>query len=355
VHRAWFTEIVTAEGANGFLRTRRPDTPDGEKDSTVSEGLSYGMMISVMMDDQKSFDSFFRYADHWSNKNGLMCWYVSADGTKALGTGGATDADQDIAWALLMAARRWGGRGSLSESYEGLAARQIGRIWRYEIDHEHHPDMLLPGDEWRGRDVFNPSYFAPYQYRLFGEVTGNVAGWENVIDRGYEIVNASLNEESGNRENGLVPAWCDSRGRPVEAFAGAEQNFQTDSARLPFRMILDFALTSDERAKAYLDKISRFFAEAGAANVIDGYDLNGRPHPDERTQDHGDGSAVFVGCAATGAMCDPRFVEFLNAAYERVQTGRLLARSRYYNHSWTVLSLLMLTGNFQTFDAAAKP
>jgi hypothetical protein len=28
-----------------------------------------------------------------------------------------------------------------------------------------------------------------------------------------------------------------------------------------------------------------------------------------------------------------------------VATGELLARSTYYNHSWTTLSLLMLSGN----------
>jgi len=35
----------------------------------------------------------------------------------------------------------------------------------------------------------------------------------------------------------------------------------------------------------------------------------------------------------------------VEAAYARVRTGQLLTRSRYYNHCWTVLSLLMLSGN----------
>ncbi len=354
-HAAWQQEIVTSEGAEGFLRTVRPDTPDGEPYSTVSEGISYGMMISVMMDDQASFDAFWKYADHWSNENGLMCWYVAADGSRALGTGGASDADEDIAWALLMAHRQWGDRGALSETYESLAKRQIDRIWRYEVDHEKWPDMFLPGDEWRGQNVFNPSYFAPHQYRVFGEVTGNVQGWQRVIDRGYEILDRCLNDASGNRENGLVPAWCDFEGRPVEAFPGAEQNYQTDSARLPFRMVLDWALSRDPRAKAYLDKICGFFQVQGAANIIDGYDLDGAPLPDRKTKDHGAGSAVFVGCAGAGAMCDPQYQSLLDATYERVKTGRLLARSRYYNLSWTVLSLLMMTGNFGTFGAGPDP
>ena len=350
-HTAWLNEIVTADGASGGLRTVRPDTPDGERNSTVSEGISYGMMISVMMDDQTSFDGFFRYADRWSNEHGLMCWYVAADGSRALGTGGASDADEDIAWALCLAAQRWGGRGSLSASYEELAIRQIQRIYDFEVDHHDWPDMFLPGDEWRGKNVFNPSYFAPYQYRLFGELTGAVDDWARVVDTGYAILDRCLNERSGNRENGLVPAWCTFEGEPVEAFFGAETNYQTDSARMPFRLALDWALYRDERAKAHLDKLCDFFMSQGAENIIDGYALDGAPLPDRKTVDHGEGSAVFVGCAAVGAMCDPKYTPLLQGGYERVKTGRLLARSRYYNQCWTVMTLLMLTGNFRTFTA----
>ena len=347
-HQAFMSEVVTSEGADGFLRTQRPDTPDGERNSTVSEGISYGLLISLMMDDQPSFDAFFKYADRWSNENGLMCWYIAADGRRALGTGGASDADEDIAWALLMASRAWGGKGSLSTSYEALAVRQIERIWEFEVDHEKWPFMFLPGDEWRGKNVFNPSYFAPNQYRLFGEVTGNVAGWKRVIDTGYEIIERCLNQRAGNQHNGLVPAWCTFEGQPVEAFPGAEQNYQTDAARLPFRMALDWAATKEPRAKAYLDKISSFFGALRAEHIIDGYQLNGTPAPDPKTLDHGAGSAVFVGCAGVGGMCDPKYQELVDAAYERVKTGELLARSRYYNHCWTVMSLLMFTGNFNS-------
>jgi endo-1,4-beta-D-glucanase Y len=193
--------------------------------------------------------------------------------------------------------------------------------------------------------VFNPSYFAPNQYRLFGELTGNVQGWQRVIDRGYAIIEASLNDESGNRHNGLVPAWCDASGKPVEAFPGAMRNYQYDSARMPFRMAQDWACSRDPRARAYLRRVSDFFSGIGAAHLTDGYTLDGRPAPDPRSPNPNPGSAVFVGCAAVGAMHDPRYQELIDAAYARVRTGKLLTRSRYYNHCWTVLSLLMLTGN----------
>ena len=345
--RAFRDEIVTADGARGFLRTRRPDTPDGVPNSTVSEGIAYGLLIAVMLGEQAMFDAFFGYALAFENERGLMCWYVGPDGQK-LGTDAASDADEDIAWALVMAHRQWGGRGALHESYLDHAKRQIDRIWQFQVDHGAFPHLFKPGDAWRP-DVFNPSYFAPNQYRLFGEVSGNVAGWQKVVDRGYAIVEASLNEASGNHQNGLVPAWCDSHGTPVEAFPGAETNYQTDSARLPFRLAQDFAFYQEPRALSYVQRTSAFFAALGADAIGDGYETDGRPRPDRKTPQPNAGSAVFVGCAAAGAMHSAKYQPFLDAAYARLRTGKLLARSRYYNHCWTVLSLLMLTGNFVEF------
>jgi endo-1,4-beta-D-glucanase Y len=278
-----------------------------------------------------------------------MDWYIAPDGQRPLAVGAASDADEDMAWALIMADRQWGGSGSLGESYISIARLLIDAIYATEVDHDRWPDMFLPGDDWRGKDVFNPSYFAPNQYRLFGDVSANANGWQRVIDNGYGVLDKCLNETSGNATNGLVPAWCDSQGAPVEAFPGAMRNYQYDSARTPFRIAQDFAAVGDDRARAYLAKISTFFAGVGADSIVDGYALDGRPQPDPRSPAQNPGSAVFVACAAVGAMHDARYADFVDAAYGRVRTGKLLTRSRYYNHCWTVLGTLMLTGNLNEF------
>jgi hypothetical protein len=199
--------------------------------------------------------------------------------------------------------------------------------------------------------IFNPSYFAPNQYRIFGEVTGMVAEWNRVIDTGYQVLAASLNTASGNATNGLVPAWCDEAGVPKTPDNGAATNYQYDSARTPFRIGLDYCYSGDARASAYLAKISSFFAGVGAANIVDGYDLDGTPHPDPASPSGSPQSAVFVGSAAVGAMHAASFATFQNDAYARLATGELLARSVYYNLSWTTLTLLMLTGNLVEYPA----
>src|SRR5688572_6503857 len=56
------TEIVTSDGARGFLRVKRPNSPGAEVNSTVSEGIAYGMIIAVAMGDQPLFDGLWKYS-----------------------------------------------------------------------------------------------------------------------------------------------------------------------------------------------------------------------------------------------------------------------------------------------------
>jgi endo-1,4-beta-D-glucanase Y len=347
-YERWRKEIVTSEGAQGFQRLQRPDSPDqSEPNTTVSEGIAYGMVIAVAMGEQELFDDFWRYSQKFLDENGLMHWYINAAGTQVLGAGAATDSDEDMAWALIMADRQWGGSGALDKPYIELARAQIQRIWDHEVDHQRG-DLLLPGDQW-SEPVFNPSYFAPNQYRLFGEVTGKTAEWNRVIDTGYATLEKCLNEKSGNADNGLAPAWCNPDGTPYTN-RGA-YNYQYDSARLPFRIGQDYCYNGEPRALEYLKKVSGFFANIGAANMVDGYGLDGSPQRDPKSDPNGPQSAVFVGTAAVGAMHDPKYQTFIDEAYGLVATGNLLARSTYYNQSWTVLTLLMLTGNLNQWPA----
>jgi hypothetical protein len=46
-YERWKREVVTADGAGGYLRVKRPNSPGGEANSTVSEGIAYGMIIAV--------------------------------------------------------------------------------------------------------------------------------------------------------------------------------------------------------------------------------------------------------------------------------------------------------------------
>lgn len=331
---------VTGDGASGFLRVWKPDS-GSVIGSTVSEGMGYGLLLAVYHDDQEVFDQLWRYTNKYLNANGLMDWEVDPDG-KVIGNGAASDADEDIAFALVMADRKWGGNGGLDESYRTLALRMIDAMWKHEVDfmREH---MWKPGDAWGTRDITNLSYFAPAYFRVFGEVSGNVEGWNQVIEGNYDILERTLNEKLGNAENGLVPAWSNSRGEPVLAFSGAPKHFQNDSTRTPFRIGQDYCWFGNPRAKAYLEKIASFYAQVGVANIEDGYDLDGTPRPErpERKEQ----AASFVGPAGVAFMSDRKYGRELDQAWSSVATETLTNGTIYYQKSWTALSLLMMAGH----------
>jgi hypothetical protein len=134
---------------------------------------------------------------------------------------------------------------------------------------------------------------------------------------------------------------------PKVPFANGPTHFQLDACRMPFRIGQDYCWFGEPRAKAYLDKISGFYSGIGAANIVDGYDLDGTPRPQNSM--NGSQAASFVGPAAVGAMSDARWKALLDEGYARVATLQLNAGTTYYQDSWTVLSLMMLTANFSDF------
>ncbi|MBN2441467.1 MAG: hypothetical protein JXJ04_08970 [Spirochaetales bacterium] len=340
----WKNTLVTSEGARGFLRVRKPDS-GSIIDSTVSEGIGYGMILAVYMDDRNLFDNLWKYEQLFLNNNGLMNWEIHPDGNSVIGTGAATDGDEDMAWALVMAHRKWGGSGTLNDTYLHFAVDLINRIYQYEFIHSgEHKNMLLPGDSWGTPDITNISYFAPAYYRVFGQVTGKVDEWNAIIDTNYIVLNNSLNAANGNENNGLVPAWSNFAGMPVEAYSGAPLHFQNDSTRTPFRIGQDYCYNGDPRAKAYLSKITSFYRSVGISNIVDGYNLDGTPHPDFSR--NGGRPASFIGPAGVGGMSDPVNQAFIDEAYAAVATLSLDAGTIYYQKSWTALSLLMMTGGF---------
>jgi endoglucanase len=343
----WKTKTVTSDGASGHLRVKKPDSGT-QIGSTVSEGMGYGLLLSVYMDDQAVFDELWKYVLLYLNANGLMDWEVGPNGD-VIGLGAALDGDEDMAWALIMADRQWGGQGTLDKTYLAYAIDLIHAMWDFEVDHTRN-DMPLPGDTWGNVDITNISYFAPAYYRVFGQVAGMEAEWGRAIDTSYTILNNSLNATNGNAENGLVPAWCNSAGTPVVAFSGAPTHYQNDSSRTPFRIGQDYCYYGEPRALDYMKKISSFFVGVGVDNIVDGYDLNGTPRPERGT--NGVGSASFVGPAAVGASYSADNQAFLDEAYTALAGRGLTAGTIYYQASWNALSILMVTGGFFELPAA---
>ncbi len=370
----WKADLVTSNGAGGFQRVQRTSS-DGlgqngatPLNSTVSEGIGYGMLIAVYMGDHTLFDNLWKYEQLHLDGNGLMNWSIDSSGNvtkgsdgSTVGGGAATDADEDMAYALVMANKQWGGMGSLSKTYSSYALAQIQAIWNHEV---YQSKLAGPGDGWGGANLFtdiNISYFAPAYYRVFKQVdTDSTHAWDAVTQTVFDTIfgpggngSGALNSSNKNTTNGLVPGWCTSTGGSSSA---GPFNYQYDACRTPFRIGLDWCLNGTSaasaatainpaRAEAYVALTSSFFSGIGAANIVDGYNMDGTAMSSANPVSKGQ-SAAFIGPAGVGAMSSASYQSFLNASYNLVKTDTLLVGGAYYDECWTVMSLLMMTGNF---------
>jgi endo-1,4-beta-D-glucanase Y len=344
---AYDTDKVAAAYNNWktkFYQGGRVIRPENGND-TVSEGIAYGMLIGVYMNDRVLFDGLWGYAHARLNGNGLMTWHYSAAGGVVDGTGAATDADEDMAWALLMADKQWGGAPSGLPTYLSSATMLIGAMWSHEVD-QGNGFVLKPGDNFGGASQTNPSYFAPAYYRVFARVTGNT-GWMSVVDSSYAI----LAQATGTY--GLVPNWVNAQGVGVNGPGNdpVGVHFGYDACRTPFRIALDYCENGAAMAMPYLDAIVGFYVSKSTLGAIrDGYTVTGALPPAPLGA-YAAGMA-FLGPGGVAAMDGGGHARFTSDVYTTLvndTSGPLMNNSgvfSYFQGSWGVLSLLAMSGNF---------
>jgi endoglucanase len=347
-----------------FVRDNKVIRPDYE-DDTLSEGIAFGMLIALNMNDQPLFDGL--YATWKANPaSGASSLMKSCLGTPQASSvqickpsdGSATGADQDAAFALLMAGKLWGG------TYRASAIAMLKDIWDKDIDGS---GTKLPkgGSKYQaptgtnGVQITSASYFAPSYYRAFATVDPDAThDWTGAIGAVYKVLGGPI---SG--KNGLIPGWC-ANSCTVVASTGNELDscFYYQSHRIPMRLALDYCFYGTTEAKTYTDLTTNYFINAAKKGIGLVMDLN--PSDACRVQQPAAISASQLGTAAVGAMASGKDQTFLDDVYQAVfdlVTRGTLAwplyttpspvddpepTYGYYNGTVGMLALLILTGNF---------
>jgi endo-1,4-beta-D-glucanase Y len=329
----WKKLRITASGAGGYKRVQRDAKTNYD---TVSEGLGYGLLLAVYFDDQALFDDLYHYVKKYSNQRGLMSWHIDAEGNTTSddgGVNGASDADEDIAVALVFASKKWGDSKSQFD-YTTEARTYIDNIYQWMIEPDTY--ILKPGDVWGGTWVTNPSYYAPAWYRIFADFTGN-KDWITIANTGYDIVDQI---KQYNKGTGLVPDWCQSTGEESTNNA-LSYNFKYDAIRYQWRTAIDYCWYGEKRALANIEASCKFFQKIGAANILDGYTITGDVIGTEHTA-----GFVTMCASATMAWSDRALAkEFYNETW-KVKNGRGKNEKSYYEGTLRLMVLLFMTGNF---------
>lgn len=236
---------------------------------TTSEGQSYTLLRAVWTADKETFDKSLL----WTNKflqrkdDALYSWLYGkrSDGTFGVletegGENTATDADTDIALALIFAYARW-----RDESYLKLAQNILHDIWnKAVITIDGIPYLTANNVEKTSSGeyaILNPSYFSPYAYRIFANVDPENS-WAELIDSSYDVLNRSIDARlDKERSAGLPPDWIRINKSTGEIEAPVPSNdlttnYSYDALRVPWRIALDHIWFGDPRAKSTLSKLN---------------------------------------------------------------------------------------------------
>jgi endo-1,4-beta-D-glucanase Y len=340
----------------GVFRTR---WENDKLDATVSEGIGYGMLLTVAYNEQAAFDGLWTYYKKGSQSNGLLNWLrygCDAHRDTKYGQypdGAATDADLDVAMALIMAKCRWG-TSTNGTDYTAAATSLLGSIKSNETGTDNGRAYLQPGDstwfEQMGGGCVNPSYFAPGYYRAFAKFLTNQSDkdfWNKLADDTYPILSAGANGSTG-----LVKNWAsNSGGTPACASSYTNpEDYGSDAARTPWRIATDYVWWGTSSAKTFVDKITTWVKGKGIANIGLWYKVDGSAsgHPDNAKH-----SVITVGAFACGAITyDQPTVDQFGAEIKNIPTTSGFD-ANYFSRSLRAVYLLLLTGGFTT--CGAKP
>lgn len=248
---------------------------------TTSEGQAYAMRRALMMQDKKTFDKSYNWVkNNLQHKNDkLFAWLW---GPKEIGTGGeikykvidqngATDADVEIAIALVLASKIW-----QQESYMKDALAIINDIWKKETIVIKGERILASGFNQK-MDKYvevNPSYFMPMGFRIFAEVDEQ-HNWQLLVNSSYRLVNLCID----NIKSGLPPDsfYIDKLTGQIILVDG-KSDFSYDAIRVFYRFYVDYLLTGDSRAEKILSK-AKFFVDRWKRYGVfyTNYKQNGEP------------------------------------------------------------------------------
>src|SRR5436190_7347319 len=148
---------------------------------TVSEGQAYAMLLAIATNDGTQFARTWHWAaEHLQQPDGLLAWHW-ANGVVA-DPMAAADADVDAAWALALAAHRFG-----RDEYRVAAVRLAGAIMDLETAVVEGQPVLVAGPWAKAAPyTINPGYLPPPAATALADITGDDT-WRTLLQTGRRL------------------------------------------------------------------------------------------------------------------------------------------------------------------------
>ena len=235
---------------------------------TVSEGVGYGMLLTMANGDTDAFVRLWNYSRAFREYNStstakryLTPWITYSFHFLFFFLSSATDADLDIATSLILMYYKTGQQAFLDD-----AKNIVNALWDAEVNKSSL--LLYSGDTdvWNGGNgkepVYNLSYFSPVALRLFAMVDPN-HNWTGVLNAMYDYI--AKVQAAGT---GVLPDWSNEAGVAANPDNGSADKtywtFNKESVRIPWRIAWDYYWFQDPRALTVLTTLNNFIsAKAG--------------------------------------------------------------------------------------------
>ncbi len=322
-----------------------------------SEGMSYGMMIAVQLDEKAEFDTLWNWAMtymvHTSPEHpaqGYFSWSMRTNGVPN-DEMPAPDGEEYFATALYFASARWGD-GSGIYDYRAHADRLLmdmrhrkritgptvkgemtaGNL--FELEHKmvrFTPDVA----NWNHTD---PSYHLPAFYELW-------ARWGPREDRAFWADAATASRQFFQRTThpvtGLAPDYANFDGSPWAApWNPHSADFQYDSWRTAMNWSVDWAWwAADPRQAELSDRLQAFFESKGIDTYGHRFNMDGEQFGNDHTT-----GLVSMNAAASLTATHLRARQFVEALWN---TPPPTGQWRYYDGMLYLLALLHCSGEFR--------
>ncbi|HXU82324.1 MAG TPA: glycosyl hydrolase family 8 [Polyangia bacterium] len=356
----WRDKYLKAECGGYYVLTNGGAGAGAETFVTVSEGHGYGMVIAAMMAGtepkaQEIFDGMYALMVKYPSviDKDLMSWGIDKGCGMVKDGDSATDGDEDMAFALLLADKQWGSAGKVN--YLAEAKRVITAIGKSEIN----PMTKLPllGD-WSGptEPVFHfitrPSDFMPDHYRAYGKAT-DAATWMASVSAVYKLVDYT--QTNFSPMTGLIPDFIKDTNTPMPAvvpvsfannpmYLGEElkTDYDYNSCRVPWHLGTDYVASGDAAVKARLAKINTFIRMKTGndpSKIVDGYSLAGispasaGPNP------------CFTSGFGVAAIVDAANQAWLDGIWDDLAGGDV---EDYYGDTIRLIAMMVISGNWWT-------
>jgi oligosaccharide reducing-end xylanase len=321
-----------------------------------TEGMSYGMMITVQLNRKKEFNALWNWAktymyisDPKHPSYGYFSWSCKTDGSPNEETA-APDGEEYFVMALYFAANRWGNGGGIynykSEADELLTnmrhrAEKTGptkfgvRTVVAEVNEETKMLRFVPSIIHG--DFTDPSYHLPAFYELW-------ARWGPAADRDFWAQAAEASRaffpKTTDPNTGLAPVYANFDGTPHGNRFPQSTIFGYDSWRTASNWSVDWSWWRKAPVEQQLsDRIQSFFWSQGISTYGEAFSLDGKP-----IQAHHAPGLVATNAVASLAATNPHTKDFVEALWNaQVPSGQM----RYYDGMLYLMSLMHCSGEFR--------